>query len=98
MKTLYIDCFSGISGDMFIGALLDAGGDLDLLQEELKKLQINNEYELKRKTVVKNGITAVKFDVLLLQQANKDAHLHEQTHEHEHSPARSSSLPRGRGG
>jgi uncharacterized protein (DUF111 family) len=85
VKTLYIDCFSGISGDMFIGALLDAGGDLDLLQEELKKLQINDEYELKRKTVVKNGITAVKFDVVLLQQANKDAHSHEQTHEHDHS-------------
>lgn len=85
MKTLYIDCFSGISGDMFIGALLDAGGDLHLLREELNKLHISDEYELKRETVIKNGITAVKFDVVLLNQPSKDAHVHEHAHEHEHS-------------
>ncbi|MEK3884735.1 LarC family nickel insertion protein [Paenibacillus sp. PL2-23] len=85
MKTLYIDCFSGISGDMFIGALLDAGGSLSLLQEELNKLQISDEFKLKRDTVVKNGITAVKFDVELLQQANKDAQKHEHSHHHDHA-------------
>ncbi|WP_337102172.1 LarC family nickel insertion protein [Paenibacillus sp. YIM B09110] len=85
MKTLYIDCFSGISGDMFIGALLDAGGDLRLLREELNKLHIHDEYELTRENVNKNGITAVKFDVVLQHQADKDAHVHEHTHEHVHS-------------
>ncbi len=89
MKTLYIDCFSGISGDMFIGAMLDAGGDLHLLKEELSKLAINGEYELKRETVVKNGITAVKFDVVLLPLSNENAHEHEHSHEHAHDHSHS---------
>jgi uncharacterized protein (DUF111 family) len=38
MHTLYLDCFAGISGDMFLGALLDAGLDFDHLREELSKL------------------------------------------------------------
>lgn len=84
MKTLYIDCFSGISGDMFIGALLDAGGDLQLLREELSKLPINGEYELKRETVVKNGITAVKFDVVLQPLSNEDVHANDHSHSHTH--------------
>ncbi len=46
MRTLYLDCFSGISGDMFIGALIDAGGDSTLLEEELQKLNISEEYKL----------------------------------------------------
>ena len=61
MKTLYFDCFSGISGDMVIGALLDAGADPDILVEELKKLNITDEYELKWKKVVKNGINQYKI-------------------------------------
>ena len=36
MSILYLDCFAGISGDMFVGALLDAGLDFDHLREELK--------------------------------------------------------------
>jgi len=39
MKTLYFDCFSGISGDMTIGALLDLGLDLNYLRAELQKLR-----------------------------------------------------------
>ena len=62
MRTLYFDCFSGISGDMVIGALIDAGADPSLV-EELKKLHIEDEYELTWKKVVKNGITSTKFDV-----------------------------------
>ncbi|MDM5338598.1 LarC family nickel insertion protein [Fictibacillus enclensis] len=82
MKTLYIDCFSGISGDMFIGALLDAGSDPVLLVEELKKLQFEDEYQLTWKKIVKNGITSTKFDVELKQT---DYH-HEHEHEHHHKP------------
>ncbi|WP_078412558.1 nickel pincer cofactor biosynthesis protein LarC [Priestia abyssalis] len=81
MKTLYFDCFSGISGDMVIGALLDAGADPTVLENELKKLHIDEEYELKWKKVVKNGITSTKFDVLL----TKNSHHHEHDHHHEHS-------------
>lgn len=75
MKTLYFDCFSGISGDMTIGALLDAGGDPTHLDTELKKLHMEEEYELKWNKVVKNGITSVKFDVVLT---------HEEHHHHHH--------------
>lgn len=85
MKTLYIDCFSGISGDMFIGALLDAGGDAALLQAELKKLQISDEYELTWKHVMKNGIKALKFDVELKQEGHSHSHEHSHDHEHGHS-------------
>jgi uncharacterized protein (TIGR00299 family) protein len=78
MKTLYFDCFSGMSGDMTIGALLDAGGDLSHLKAELKKLQMDDEYELKANQIVKNGITATKFDVVL----TKAKHHHEHKHSH----------------
>ncbi|SFE54328.1 hypothetical protein SAMN05216378_3486 [Paenibacillus catalpae] len=84
MKTLYIDCFSGISGDMFIGALLDAGGDAVQLQEELKKLRIGDEYELTWKHVMKNGIKALKFDVELKHEGHGHSHAHDHGHSHEH--------------
>ena len=47
MKILYFDCFSGIAGDMVLGALIDAGLDVNILSRELKKLKIRG-YELKR--------------------------------------------------
>lgn len=81
MKTLYLDCFSGISGDMMIGALIDVGGDPAYLEEELKKLKIEEEYELQWKKVVKNGITSTKFDVIL---KNEHGHHHEHDDHHEH--------------
>src|SRR5690625_4022381 len=76
MKTLYFDCFSGISGDMVIGALLDAGGDALHLETELKKLKIEEEYQLKWKKIVKNGITATKFDVKLMNDHHGHYHEH----------------------
>ncbi|MBY7142258.1 DUF111 family protein [Virgibacillus sp. NKC19-3] len=81
MSVLYFDCFSGISGDMVIGALIDAGADITVLESELKKLHIEDEYELKQKKIVKNGITSTKFDVVLL---NEKPHHHNHSHEHEH--------------
>lgn len=80
MRILYFDCFSGISGDMTIGALIDAGGDPEHLEKELKKLNIEDEYELTFEKVIKNGITATKFDVVLTE----DVHNHEHGHHHEH--------------
>lgn len=80
MKTLYLDCFSGISGDMMIGALIDVGADPKHLVEELNKLNISEEYKLKWKKVVKNGITCSKFDVEI---TNEDEHKHSHHHEHE---------------
>ncbi|MBI2529528.1 MAG: nickel pincer cofactor biosynthesis protein LarC [Candidatus Diapherotrites archaeon] len=63
MKIAYLDCFSGISGDMFLGAMIDAGLDLNELKRELKKLNLKN-YEIKTKKAKKNGILATKFDVI----------------------------------
>ncbi|MEH7253036.1 LarC family nickel insertion protein [Neobacillus niacini] len=85
MKTLYFDCFSGVSGDMVIGALIDAGADPVKLVEELKKLHIEDEYELKWKKVVKNGITSTKFDVVLLNQHQHNHHEHDHDHGHGHT-------------
>jgi uncharacterized protein (TIGR00299 family) protein len=86
MRTLYLDCFSGISGDMFIGALIDAGGDSTLLEEELQKLNISEEYKLSWRKVVKNGISSTKFDVELSETADHkyaDGHQHNHNHKHE---------------
>lgn len=63
---------------MFIGALLDAGADPVHLREELRKLRIEDEYELRWEKVLKNGITCTKFDVILQEDFK---HLHEHTHE-----------------
>jgi len=59
-KIIYIDCFSGISGDMTLGALLDIGLDEKLLILELGKLPIDG-YALKIKKEVFNGISCTDF-------------------------------------
>ncbi|QUW21551.1 nickel pincer cofactor biosynthesis protein LarC [Sporosarcina sp. Marseille-Q4063] len=84
MNILYFDCFSGISGDMVIGALIDAGGDSTHLVNELKKLTMEDEYELTFTKVVKNGITSTKFDVLLTNKEHSHEHEHNHDHEHHH--------------
>ena len=82
MKTLYLDLFSGISGDMFLGALLDLGVDAGKLQRELKKLKLDGcHLHLTRKQ--KSGIAGVKLDV-----HQEDAHQHEHAHD-SHPAARS---------
>ena len=63
MKIIYFDCFSGISGDMITGALLDLGLDFDFLKKELEKLKLKN-VKIEAKKVVKQGITSTKFDVI----------------------------------
>ncbi|WNF36294.1 LarC family nickel insertion protein [Bacillaceae bacterium IKA-2] len=82
MKTLYFDCFSGISGDMTIGALVDLGADPVYLETELRKLNINSEYKLKWEKVVKKGVSSTKFDVIVAENCN-DHH-----HDHSHHPHR----------
>lgn len=85
MKTLYFDCFSGISGDMTLGALLDLGVSQEHLIEELKALNIQDEYRLQIKKELKNGIMGTRVDVILQDEAE---HLHEEhdhtQHEHHH--------------
>lgn len=62
MKAIYLDCFSGISGNMMIGALLDAGLPFEHLSSELSKLTIKS-YKLIDKQVIKRGIQARYFNV-----------------------------------
>ncbi len=83
MKTLYFDCFSGISGDMTIGALLDLGVDPNYLQSELDKLGLSDEYELHIEKKAKWGITGTDVHVHLTKEEDPHEH-HEHSHEHEH--------------
>ena len=64
-RTLYYDCFSGISGDMHIGALVDLGVPCDLLQSELAKLSVASEFTLQIEPAKKMGITGTKATVRL---------------------------------
>ncbi|WP_196595338.1 nickel pincer cofactor biosynthesis protein LarC [Pectinatus frisingensis] len=65
MKTIYLDCFSGISGNMLIGAFLDAGLPYDYLKNQLEKIISPDEYSLIMKPTNKKGITATYFNVTL---------------------------------
>jgi uncharacterized protein (TIGR00299 family) protein len=67
MRIAYFDCFSGISGDMTLGALLHAGVDETAWRAELAKLNVPG-YELHIGTVVKEGISATDVDVILTEQ------------------------------
>jgi pyridinium-3,5-bisthiocarboxylic acid mononucleotide nickel chelatase len=78
MKTLYLDLFSGISGDMFVGALIDLGADAQKLERELRKLKLDG-YHLHVARKQKSGIEGVKLDVHLA-----DAHGHEHPHRRGH--------------
>ena len=55
MKIAYFDCFAGASGDMILGALLDAGLALDRLRDALRRLQLEH-YTLDVRPVVKQGL------------------------------------------
>ncbi len=89
MKTLYLDVFSGLSGDMFIGALLDLGADFRQLEYGLAKLNLEG-YSLAHRRAAKCGIEGVKFDVLLTEPApvpaseGPDYLAH--SHAHSHGP------------
>ncbi len=69
MKTAYFDCFSGISGDMLLGALIDLGLSIDDLKKELKKLNISG-YEITAKKQQKNHLTATKLNITVKQKQN----------------------------
>ncbi|MEI6045697.1 MAG: nickel pincer cofactor biosynthesis protein LarC [Chloroflexota bacterium] len=68
-RAIYFDTFSGISGDMTLGALLHAGLPFDYLQTELAKLSLDSAYRLEMRSCQQQGITGVKLDVLLLDPA-----------------------------
>jgi pyridinium-3,5-bisthiocarboxylic acid mononucleotide nickel chelatase len=93
MTIAYLDCFSGISGDMFLAALVDAGVPFSVLEDAVSSLGLEARLELRR--VNRSGIDAAKVDVLTSQgeiaekahsQASQPAHDHEHGgHSHSHS-------------
>ncbi len=88
MRIGYLECFSGISGDMLLGALVDAGVPFSLLEETAAALNVGARLE-KRK-VMRGGLTATKVDVLTPETAaGEHEHHHEEpaahSHDHEHS-------------
>jgi uncharacterized protein (TIGR00299 family) protein len=82
-RTLYLDCFAGASGDMFIGAMLDCGLDFELLKSELGKLGVGG-YELSLTRVDRSGISASKFDVHIHADRHNHGHHHDHHHDHHH--------------
>jgi len=84
-RVLYFDCFSGISGDMAIGALLDAGLPLAELQRALGSLALGEAHVHARK-VLRAGVSATKFSVHEHQHDDAD-HAHDHPHDQPHSHA-----------
>ena len=94
MRIAYLDCFSGMSGDMFLGALIDAGVPAKLLEDTVTALNIGARLEVSR--VNRSGITATKVDVFVHgekelprevfaeQQSRAKKHEHDHAHEHSH--------------
>ena len=89
MRIAYLECFSGISGDMFLGALVDAGVSPKLLEETVAALNLGARLEISK--VTRSGIGATKVDVWLSDK-EKDRprdgegtfHEHGHAHSHEH--------------
>src|ERR1017187_10460681 len=97
MRIAYLDGFSGISGDMFLGALMDAGVPFELFQQTVAALDLGITLEASR--VDRNGISATKVDVIVNGrkalpreefwaqkegQGPEHTHAHGADHDHEH--------------
>ena len=95
MKSLYLECNAGISGDMLVAALLDLGADKEALDKALQSIPAKGfEYKISR--VSKAGVDCCDFDVILDEEhanhdhdmaflhGNGDAVVHSHEHEHEH--------------
>lgn len=80
MKIAYFDCFSGASGDMILGALVDAGLSLEHLRQELAKLGLPH-YHLDAKKVVKRGLGGTQMIIDLEGHHHGADHHHEEGHE-----------------
>ena len=98
MRIAYLDCFSGISGDMFLGALIDAGVAPEILEQAVEVLGLGAKLEISR--VARSGITATKVDVIVETERDSprvgrtrvsdphkhtDDHAQGHDHSHEHS-------------
>ncbi|MBD3181755.1 nickel pincer cofactor biosynthesis protein LarC [Candidatus Poribacteria bacterium] len=82
MKVLYFDCFSGISGDMVLGTLVDLGLDPEHLRSELAKINLDG-YEISVQKTEKHKISATKVNVNL--EEDEHHHHHENNHDDNHT-------------
>jgi uncharacterized protein (TIGR00299 family) protein len=95
MRIAYLECFSGISGDMFLGALVDAGVSPELLKRTVEALGVDAHLKITR--VDRSGISATKVDVIAAgekelpreefwkqQTRHEHGHGHDHRHEHHH--------------
>lgn len=86
-KTLYLECYSGISGDMTVAALLDLGADEKVLKAALESLPVKG-FEIEISRVKKAGLDACDFLVKLDRKHENHDHdmeyLHGHSHEHHH--------------
>jgi hypothetical protein len=87
MRIAYLDCFSGVSGDMFLGALLDAGVPARLFEDAVAALKIGARLEISR--VTRQGIAAAKVDVFVGDEKElpREVYWEQQGHSHEHGSA-----------
>ena len=93
MRIAYLDCFSGMSGDMFLGALVDAGVSSALLEKTVKALHVGARLEISK--VKRSGITATKVDVFVNgeKELPRDEFFAEHAHSHQHASTEKNLLP-----
>lgn len=84
MRILYLDCFSGISGDMLVGALCDLGADIGRLREELRKLSCGGEFDVDVRRERRGALEGAKFEV---RPVEVHGHRHGHHHGHGHEGA-----------
>ncbi|QSJ20244.1 nickel pincer cofactor biosynthesis protein LarC [Nostoc sp. UHCC 0702] len=82
VKIAYLQCPTGISGDMCLGALVSLGVPLEYLTEKLNGLGISKEFQLRAELVQRNGQQATKVHVDLVDDHHHHDHHHEHSHHH----------------
>ena len=87
-KIAYLECPTGIAGDMCLGALIDLGLPWQYLVDRLQGLGIDNEYQLRTEKVIRNGQAATKVYVDLQQEHHHHHHHDHEDRHHHHYPAR----------
>src|SRR5690606_29663295 len=86
MRVLYFDCFSGVSGDMMLGALLDLGIDQNKFLDELNKLNLPGyDIIIEKKVIDSITVTDVNIIVEGIEDSSGDHHNHQHNHSHDHN-------------